>query len=278
VREDLDQTLTVARARPQVGGRVRQFEVAADGHQASRQRQEVEGAAQILPDHATDVGGGGDHPVERTVLREPLDGRLGADLVDAGNVVDGVADQRQVIDDTLRRHAELAEHAGFVEHLVAHRVDQADVRADQLREILVTGRHHHLHALRRRLRRQRTDHVVRLDAVAHQQRPAEGHDGRVQGFDLTHHVLGHRRAVRLVLRVPVVTKGPSLGVEDAALVVDSRRLVIAFQAPQHVQHAVDRSGGLVLRGTQVGHGMEGAVEVRRSVDQQQGGHRRATQF
>ena len=43
--------------------------------------------------------------VEGAVFGEPLDGRLGAALLDAGHVVDGVADQRQVVDDALGRHA-----------------------------------------------------------------------------------------------------------------------------------------------------------------------------
>ena len=54
--------------------------------------------------------GGGDHAVERAVLGDPLDGGLRPDLLDAGHVVDAVADQRQVVDDALRRHAELGLH------------------------------------------------------------------------------------------------------------------------------------------------------------------------
>ena len=44
------------------------------------------------------------------------------------------------------------------------------------------------------------------------------------------------------------------------------------QALQHVDHATDRTGGLALRvvaiSAQIGHGMKGAVEVTRAVDQQ----------
>jgi hypothetical protein len=163
--KQLGQAFPVDRARPEVGQRQRQFEVAANGDQAPRQRQEVERAAQVLADNATDIGRGGNDAVERAVLAEPLDRRLGADLVDAGDVVDAIADQRQVIDDALGGNAELGEHAGFVEHLVAHRVDQLHMRTDQLRQILVAGRHHHGDALRRRLLRQRADDVVRLDPV-----------------------------------------------------------------------------------------------------------------
>ena len=61
--------------------------------------------------------------------------------------------------------AELGEHAGFVEHLVAHRIDQGHVRVDELRQILVAGRNDHVDSLRRGLARQGADHVVGLDAV-----------------------------------------------------------------------------------------------------------------
>ena len=70
-------------------------------------RQPVERRAQILADHAADLAGMRDHVVERAVLREPLRRGLRADLVHAGHVVDRVADQRQVVDDVLGRHAEL---------------------------------------------------------------------------------------------------------------------------------------------------------------------------
>lgn len=43
---------------------------------------------------------------------------VSADLGDAGDVIDGIADQRQVNDDTLRRYAELGQHPGLVERFV----------------------------------------------------------------------------------------------------------------------------------------------------------------
>src|SRR5205085_10153534 len=75
----------------------------------------------------------------RAVLHDPFAGGLRPDLVDAGDVIDLVADQRQVIDDLFRRHAELRLHAGNVELLVGHRVDPERALVDELREVLVAG-------------------------------------------------------------------------------------------------------------------------------------------
>ncbi len=155
-----------------------------DCHQLARERQEVERAAQVVADHALDLGRMLDDAVERLVLREPLDGRLRAALLDAGHVVDGVADQREIVDDALGRHAELGDHAFAVEQFVAHGIDQRDPLRHQLGEILVAGRDHHLHAARLGGMRERADHVVGLDALDHQQRPAERAHRLVDRLDL----------------------------------------------------------------------------------------------
>ena len=90
-REQLGKRGAVGLARLKFGERERQLDVAAHGHQAPAERQEVERAAQVLADRAADLDRSGDHAVERAVLRKPLDGGLGADLVDARDVVDGLS-------------------------------------------------------------------------------------------------------------------------------------------------------------------------------------------
>src|SRR5207244_2663257 len=74
------------------------------------------------------------------------------------------------------------------------------------------------------------------------------------------------RAVRLVLGILVVAEGPALRVEDDGARL---RLVVGSEAPQHVEHPVDRAGRLALRALQLGQGVERPVQVRRAVDQQQ---------
>ena len=220
------QGIVVARA----GGqrvRCRQIgEVAGDGDQLLAERQESEVIAQVLADHAADFVGMGDDLVERAVLGQPFEGRLRAALGDARHAIDGIADQGQVIDDLVRRHTKLGLDAGCVKQFVAHRVVPADMRIDQLRQVLVAGRNQGLDAGCRGIGGQGADHVVGLDAIDHQQRPAGGLDRGVQRFDLADHVFRHRWPVRLVFRVPVVAEGLALGIEDDGLVVC---LVVAFQ-------------------------------------------------
>ena len=55
---------------------------------------------------------------------------------------------------------------------------------------------------------ERADHVVGLDALDHQQRPALRADDFVQRHDLLRQVVGHRRPVRLVIGIPVVAERP----------------------------------------------------------------------
>jgi hypothetical protein len=139
----------------------------------ARGRQPVERRAQVLADLAADLLGVGDDGGERAVLGQPLGGGLRADLVDAGHVVDAVADQGQEIDDLVGTHAELRQHAVGVEPLAAHGVHQRHLLVDQLRQVLVAGGDDGAHAVRLRLARQRADHVVGLDALDLQHRPAE---------------------------------------------------------------------------------------------------------
>ena len=130
---------------------------------------------------------------------------------------------------------------------------------NELREILVTRRNHYVDALGCGMFRQGADDVVGLNAVDGQDGPAGGLDAGVYGGDLQGQVVWHRRAMGLVVRIPVVAEGLALGVEDASLVSYILHLEVAVQPAQHVEHAVDGAGRLSLRVAQVGHGMEGAV-------------------
>ncbi len=140
--------------------------------------------AQVLADHAADFVGMGDHSVQRAVLVQPFDGGLGAAFLDAGHAVHGVADQRQVVDDALRRHAELGHDAGLVEHFVAHGVDQRTCGLTSCVRSLSPVEISASMPLTAAAVRQGADHVVGFDAIDHQHRPAGGADGGVQRFDL----------------------------------------------------------------------------------------------
>jgi hypothetical protein len=230
--------------------------VGLHGDEGPGRRQPRQRLAQVLAHRAADLARVLDDRVERTVLADPLAGGLRADLLDARHVVDGIADERQVIDDPLRRHAELLLHARGVEPFVAHRVDERDVLVDELREVLVAGRHDGLHSVRRRPPGERRDHVVRLDALDLDHRPAERPRGLVDRLDLQGEVVGHRLAVGLVLGVHVVAEGLSLGVEHAREIV---RMDLLAQRAQHADESADRPGRLAARGPQIRKRVESAV-------------------
>ena len=179
----------------------RQRHVALDREQLARLRQPVDDFLRRFSPTTPPIS-----PARRrTSSSEPycashLHAVFGPDLVDAGNVVDRVADQREVIEEALGLHAELLLDAGFVERLVRHRVDERHRGLDELRHVLVAGRDDDAHAGALGLLGERADHVVGLDAVDDEQRPAHRVDRLVQRLDLEREVVRHRFAGRLVLR------------------------------------------------------------------------------
>ncbi len=194
--------------------------------------------------------------------------RLLAHAWHARNVVDLVAHQREEVDDQFRADAELGLHALDVIDAAGHGVDQGDVRADQLGHVLVAGGDHHITAQRRALPRQGADDIVCLDPFHAQQRQPQCTDAGMQRLDLHAQVVGHRRAVRLVVLEQRVAKGRTLGVENHC---ERAVRILPAQAKQHVQHTLDRTGRLAGRGGQRRQCVEGAVQVGRTVHQDEGG-------
>ena len=152
--------------------------------------------------------------VQVFVALQPFYRGFRATLVYSGDVVDLVSDQGEVIDDLLRGHAEFFHHAVPVHPRLGHGIDQGDVIADQLRHILVAGRHHHINALAGRFVGKGADHIVGLNARHCQQRQSHGLDDLVDGFDLAGEILRHGRPVSFVLFIQVMPEGLALGVED----------------------------------------------------------------
>ena len=194
--------------------------------------------------------------------------RLLAHAWHARNVVDLVAHQREEVDDQLGPDTELGFHTLDVIDAAGHGVDQGDVRADQLGHVLVAGGDHHITAQRRALPRQGADDVVGLDPFHTQQRQPQCTDAGMQRLDLHAQVVGHRRAVRLVVLEQRVAKGRTLGVENHG---ERAVRILPAQAQQHIQHTLDRTGRLAGRGGQRRQRVEGAIEVGRTVHQDEGG-------
>ena len=262
------QRLGVARAAGEVAGAERQRHVGADGDQLPVQRQPFQHRAQVVADLAADRRGVGDHAVQRAVLAQPLGGGLGAALVHPGHVVHAVAHQRQQVHHLVRAHAELLHHAGLVQHAAAHGVDQGDAGAHQLGEVLVAGGHRDLDALFLRRQRQRADHVVGLHALLAQDGKAQCPDDLQHGLDLAAQLVRHRRPGGLVLRIHVLAERRSRGIQHERQVV---RLLLQ-RGTQHVDHAEQRAGGLALGIGQRRQRVERAIQIARSVDQDQSWH------
>ncbi|ODU02754.1 MAG: hypothetical protein ABS89_05480 [Thiobacillus sp. SCN 63-1177] len=132
--------------------------------------------------------------------------------------------------------------------------------------VLVAGGDDAAYAFLRGVPHQRADHVVGLDAVDDDERPAFGADRFVQRLDLAAQVVRHGRTVLLVCRIEIVAEGLALRVEHAGDIIG--RMVLP-QLVQHGEHALDRIGRLACRVTQVGQRVERAIQVGRAVHQQQ---------
>ena len=100
-------------------------------------------AAQVLADNPFDIGGLGDDAIEVPVGLYPFGRGFWPHLGHTRNVVGGVANQRQIIGDAIRRNPELSFYTSDVEPLVAHGVDQRHLRCHQLGQIFVARRDNH---------------------------------------------------------------------------------------------------------------------------------------
>ncbi len=240
-----------------------QFDVGLDGHQATRQWQLIQRLTQVFTDLAANRMGVVHDAIERSVLGDPLGRRLRSTLGYARHVVHGVTHQRQVVDDAFRRHAELRDHGFAVHGGVGHRVDQADARRHQLREILVPGRDGDIHAEGFRGTGQRADHIVRFHTRNAQYRKPERTDDGQHGFDLCFQLDRCWCAGGLVVGIHFISKGRARGITDEG---DTFGMLLQGRA-QHVDHAKQRAGRFARRVGQRRQGMEGPEQVRRAIDE-----------
>ena len=248
-----------------------EVDVPPDRRKVLRQFQLLDAVAKAFTDLALDLFAVLDDTVGTVVKVQPFCRGLGADPGHTRYVVGAVADERQVVDDLLREYVELRLDRITVHGCVVHRVDQGDSVADELRQVLVTGRDEHVEPLSRRFGAQRAYDVVCFDAGNLQQRQAHRRDGVEDRLHLRPEIIRHRRAIRLVLREQLVAEGLARCVEDHG---NALRLVFAHQLEDHGQHAMHRTGGLTLGVTQRRQSVKSAIQVRRAVDQDEVRHRR----
>ena len=228
------------------------------------------GAERLGP---ADVGGRhlvqpGDEALDVAELLNQRGRRLGPDLGNPGDVVDGVAHERHVLHDLVRAHADALGDVGEAGLLLGHGVVELHVLVDELHQVLVAGDDAHVEALRHRVAGGRSDHVVGLVAGRLQRRDVEGLDHVAHQRELRDQVVGRRRPVRLVVGVDGLPEDASVTVPGDG---DVRRLPVAQRLEQHVGEAVDRVGGHPLAVREVGDRVVGAEDVGAAVDESQEG-------
>ena len=116
-----------------------QIQVVPEGHQVLAHGNLVQVLAQVFPDLAGEAVRVGHDVIQRAMLGQPLHRGLGPYLGNPRHVVRGVADQGQVIDDALRRHAVFFNNTGAIKASIVHGVDQVDIIVDDLRQVLIAG-------------------------------------------------------------------------------------------------------------------------------------------
>ncbi len=147
------------------------------------------------------------HALERVVVVQQGGGGLGADRGHAGDVVGGVAHQREQVAHLVDAHLEAILDLVHAEHAVAHGVPHHDVGADQLHQILVGADDHDLDVFLGGAAHRAGDQVVGLDALFLQDGDGEGVDDLGDALDLLPELGRGRGAVRLVLGVELAAEG-----------------------------------------------------------------------
>ena len=212
-----------------------------------REAQGVQPGAQVFADFAGDFGRVVDDVVDVLVFGQPFGGGFRPDFRHAGDVVRGVADQREEVNHLVgaqRVHFEAVGDGGGGGDGVFHGVEQGDVGVgEQLRHVFVAAGNDDLIVFGQRLHGEGTDDVVRFHPRLDDKREAERFDEAVQRFDLYAQVVRHRRAVRLVGGVEFVAEGFARRVKDDTEVGG---LVVVVEFGEHFDDAVQRAGGVAV--------------------------------
>jgi len=215
----------------------RQFQFRVDGCQVFGQQRLVGVLGQVAAVLKTgQVGGVLDGGLDRAIGLDQCAGALGSDARYAGYVVHAVAHQPEQVGHLARQYAELLlDGRGVVDERLVAIATQPHMLVDQLQEILVLGDDHRSDARGGGVLGERADDVVRFVALQLHHRDAHGLDDLAHPGQLRAQIVGHRRAVRLVLLVLLVSDRLSAGVEHHRDVVG---MLLVEEFAQHGGEAV----------------------------------------
>ena len=286
-----DEAPAVRRRQGQGVGIDRQIHGAVEFDQPPRQAGAFGGGEEVLPALGLlDRRGALQQGLEAPVLEEQLRGRLEADAGHAGDVVGGVADQRQGVADLaglqalpFRDHRLDVEVAlGPVAGLAlrpAFRVVEPDARGDELLQVLV-GRHDDdLGPLGLGGPRVGGDQVVGLRAVEFDHGQPEGAHGLAYQRHLRAEVRRRLGAVGLVLGVELspVRLARTLVEDDTEVCRDDARRAVANELEELGEEQPHRARRQAVGGTSVVFRvlvqrlMVGAEDERARVDEDEPG-------
>ena len=153
--------------------------VGGDGGQPLAHADALDVVLEALAIHlALDFGGAFERGFDGAELLDDRDGALVADAGSAGDVVDGVAFEREQVGHLRGRHAhELLHLGGVVPGVVLGGVEHGDVLVDELEHVLVAGDDDYVEALRLGAAGDGADDVVGLEAGVAQDGDAHGVEG-----------------------------------------------------------------------------------------------------
>ncbi len=242
----------------------RNGQIRRNGGQAFREERRLAVLSQAFAGFALDLAGLRQEIVEVSVLGDPLSRRDLAHARHAGDVVGGVAHQRQNIHHLRWGDAEEFLDAGFVQEPLSARVVDAHAGAHQLQHVLV-GRHDDgVVAPAGRLGGERSDHVVRLVARHFEDRNPVRLADLPHERDLGGQIDLHLFAVGLVGLVGLVAQRLLGTIESNGERVG---LVLAEHLLEHHHEAVDGVGWLSGGRGKTRNRVIRAVNVRHCVDQ-----------
>ena len=208
---------------------------------------------------------------------EALDQLLGALVADArraGNIIDGVALEREQVGHLLGSDAHEGFHFfGVVPLVILGGVEHGDALADELQHILIAGDDHHLAVIGFGAAGKGADYVVGLEAWVFDHGDAHGVQKAADVGDLLQQVGRRFRAVGLIV-------GEFHGaVGGLGAFVNCRhigRLVLLGKLAQHIRKNEDRFGGKTRgsahgRRGAAGPGVVGAKDKPEGIDEEKSG-------